>query len=508
MSEADFDPRYTGKVQDGRAYPGRLSRFAQLAKNNLGIVEGSGGSGRPMLFRDAMIDLYDKYYEGCQYEHLQAWDAACCSDDYVAIRKRRPRINYNFGKMLASRIASKLVGDSNYPAVSVEEDPDTTEYLKIIQKVSMLRPRLLEPVRRLVAVGSVFVRYQIIGQAIKVEWYNSKFCYPVLGPNGELDSIEIKYVYEDPNDIDPTTKKPKCKWFRMELGKVTDILYDNPEFKPGAQSVPIFEVDESVTHNLGFVQGTWMRTTEEKFSPDGYGIISDLTDFIDEMNYNLSQSSQSVSYNQEPQTLISGIDEEEMSNLIRSSSKAWNLGKDGKASLMESGMAGTKAASDLRDKVRLGIQDISRVVLLDPEKMAAQAQSGRAMEVMHGPFVELLHELRPMVEKGLRELILKMAVTVLMIHERGEEDAPITIPEGYRPQSLDIKMDWPPVFPLTMNDLKEMVGVVTAATAGNVLSREWGTRWLAKVKEFGIDDVEAELQRVATQPVINPFGAF
>lgn len=502
--ESSFDPRYQGKMRGGRAYPGALSRFAQLAQNNLGIVQS--GQMRPMLFRDDWLALWDKYYEGTQYDHLQPWDSACSEEDYVAIRQRKPRINYNFTKMLASRIASKLVGDHNYPAVSVEEDPDTTEYLKVVQKVSMLRPRMIEPIRRLVVAGSVFVRFQLIGQAIKIEWYCSKYCYPKFTPTGELESIEIKYVYEDEEDRDPSTKKAKRKWFKMELGTISDVLYSNPEFKPGAGE-PVFEVASQVDHELGFVQGEWFRTTEEKFSPDGYSLISDLTDFIDEINYSLSQSSQSVSYNQDPQTIINGLDEEEVQSLIRSSTKAWNMGREGDAKMMESGMGGVKAAIEMRDKIRLGIQDISRVVLMDPEKMVSHAQSGRALEVLHGPFVELLSELRPMVERGLRNLILKMAISILIMNDRGAE-VPVVIPPGYRPQSLDIKMDWPPVFPLSMADLKEMIGVVTAATAGNILSREWGTRWLAKIKEFQVDDVEVELQRVATQPVINPFGGF
>lgn len=499
----DFDSKYLGKNRDGRFFTRVKSRFQQLAANNLGVVY-EGQVATRALVRNEQIDLYDKYYDCDQYEHLEPWDQACCADDYVAIRKRKPRINYAFAKMLSSRIASKLVGHTNYPSLTVSDDPDTTEFIKVLQAASRLQPRMMEPMKRLVVAGSVFVRFQIIGPVIKVEWYNSKYCYPKFDESGDLQEIEIRYVFEDENDLD-SKGCPKKKWFQMQLGKMSDVLFDNPPYQPAVK--PNFTVASQVDHELGFVQGEWFRTTEEKFSSDGYSMIADIMDFIDEINYNLSQSSQAISYNQDPQLVINSMDEEEMGELIKSATKAWNLGRDGKAQFLESDLGGVKTAGEYRDKIRLGIQDIARVVLLDPEKMVTHAQSGKAMEVLHGPFVELLNELRPMVEHGLIALVTKMALTILILESRGI-DTPVTIPAGYAPKSLDITADWPAIFPMTTSDMKELVAVVTAATGGNVLSREWGTRFLAKIKEFGVENPEEEIAKIAAQPVLNPFGGF
>jgi hypothetical protein len=506
MPEFDFDQRYAGKVRDGKFYSRAKSRFAQLAKNNLGIRMDGSYDQSVLFYRDPLLHQLDKYYENTQYDHLEDWDNASCQDDYIAVRKRKPRIIYSYGKVLSSRVASKLVGDKNFPTMKVDEDPDTTEFLKVLINSSMLRSRLLEPIKRTVATGSAFVRFYIVENAIKIEWFKSKYCYPEFSPAGELISVEVRYVYEDQTDLD-AQKNPKKKWYKMILGTMTDILFDNPEYKPGATSPPEFQVVSRVDHELGFVQGHWFRTCEDKHSPDGYGLLTDLMDFIDEVNYNLSQSSEAVSYNQDPQLTIKNMDEEELSELIRSSQKAWNLGREGEANFLESNLDGVKVASELRDKVRLGVQDISRVVMMDPEKMVAHAQSGRALEVLHGPFVELLNEIRPFIELGIKALLVKMALAVLITEEKYGE-SPITIPAGYAPKSLDVQASWPPVFPLTMTDMKEMLSVATAATSANIFSREWAARWLAGVKEFGVEDIETELQKVATQPVINPFGGF
>lgn len=506
MPELDYDAKYAGKVQKGRFYPRAKSRFAQLAKNNLGIRQDGSYDQSVLFCRTPYLDELDKYFENTQYDHLQPWDSACCSDDYVAIRARKPKMIYAYGKILSSRVASKLIGDKNFPTLSVEDDPDTTEFLKVLVNASMLKSRLLDPIKYTVGVGSAFVRFYIVGSAIKLEWFKSKYCYPEFSPSGELLSIEIRYVYEDEEDLD-ATKKPKKKWYKLVLGTQTDIMYDNPEYKAGAVSPPEFQEVSRSDHNMGFVQGQWFRTSEEKHIPDGYGLLTDIMGFIDEINYNLSQSSQAVSYNQDPQLTIKNMDEDEMDSLIRSSQKAWNLGREGEANFLESNLGGVEIADKLRDKVRLGIQDISRVVLMDPEKMVTHAQSGRALEILHGPFVELLNEIRPFIELGIKSLLIKMALAVLSVNQEYGE-SPISIPPGYAPKSLDIKASWPPVFPLTMTDLKEMLSVATQATSANIFSREWATRWLSTVKEFGVEDIELELQRVATQPVINPFGGF
>jgi hypothetical protein len=40
----------------------------------------------------------------------------------------------------------------------------------------------------------------------------------------------------------------------------------------------------------------------------------------------------------------------------------------------------------------------------------------------------------------------------------------------------------------------------------SLISRETLTRWLAK--DFDVQDVEAEIEKIANQPSLNPFGAF
>jgi hypothetical protein len=496
-------PVITGTDSNGRSFLG-LSRSAKRAFNSLGTILERSDSTKHH-FRSEKLEKLDSWYEQRQYASLVGWEEGSCSAPPVPVRKRSPRIVVGIERAICERTTSKLIGNDTFPTLSVEEDPDTTAFLQAVVRFAKIRLHLLEPIRRMLAVGSSFVRFYFVEGIVKLERYDSKFCYPTFSQSGELSSLRVKYVYETENEKD-ARGNPVCRWYQLDLGEMVDILYDNPIYDPKNPSQePEFKEQSRVEHGLGYVQGEWLRTCEKKHSPDGDSLIEDILDFSNEMNYSLSQSSVAIGYNQDPQLLVSGMDADQLEELIRSSSKAWNLGRDGKGQFLESNLNGVKVAGEFRDKVYHLVQDVARVVLLDPEKIVGSAQSAKAMEVLHGPMVELVNELRPVVEDILVRLTLKIAVTILQLHARGEPVG-MNLPEGWAPKSLNVTLLWPPVFPMTMQDLQTKVAVGSAAASGNLVSRETITRWLAK--DFGIEDVEMEIQKIAAQPIINPFGGF
>jgi hypothetical protein len=479
------------------------SRTQQHIANNLGVIDATA-SLENKKFRDKCLEEFDAYYEGYQYDKMPAWDESQSLDGTpIPVRKRQPRIKFNLGKVFVDRVAAKLVGKSVFPKLAVENDPDSTEFLRLVQKACGFQHKLQDPVKRMLAAGSSFVRFYIVEGQPMIEYYLSKFCYPQYQANGELQAIRIQYVFEDEFDRD-ARGNPKRKWYRLDLGMTSDILYDTPECGQ-SDAEPTFEVVEQVDHGLGFVQGEWFRTGENKHSPDGPSLLADITDFIDELNYNLSQSSQAVSYGQEPQLTFKGMDEEELDGLVKSSTKAWALGREGSAEFLETDLKGVEAADKFRDTVRKCAVDTVRVVLLDPEKIVGSAQSGKAMEVLHGPLVELIDELRPQIEKKIINLILKISVALLSLIGNGIETA-VSVPPGWQPTSLDVAATWPAIFPLTIEDLKNKAAVAVQLANASIFSRETMTRWLAS--DFGVEDIEAEVAKVAAQPVLNPFGAF
>lgn len=485
----------------GRTFFG-LSRSEKKDQNILGYVNTSGVE-KSKKYRSDKLEKISKYLSGTQYNGLQDWDSSSCSDDHVPLFKRKPKIIYPFLKVYAERMASKLVGHSTFPKMKIEQDPEAEYFSNIVLDGGFIKPRVLDAIKKFVPYNSVFVRYKIADGVLKLENYCSNYCYPQFAPNGQLESVEIKYVY-DSGEVKADGSKIE-RWFKMLLSTETDILFDNPEYSESSAD-PVFMEVSRVDHGLGFVQGEWFSNGENLYSPDGSDPIAcDIFGFIDAINYNLSQTVSATNYGLDPQLVISGMDEDEVESLIKSSAKAWLMGREGKADYLEINGSGVKTATETSTDLFKRVCDIARIVMLDPEKIAGSAQSGKAMEVLHGPMVELVNEMRPWIEKGLKSLMTKIISTILFLRDNGMETQFIT-PDGWTPVSLEYKIVWPPIFELTTQDKQQLVSLSIQASNANIISRDTALRWLqSQGVDFGVEDFELEQQKINTQQRFNTF---
>jgi hypothetical protein len=481
------------------------SRSEKRANRNLGIVHGGYGD-KESNHRSEVLKKIDMYLAGTQYDGLHDWDEDCYDEDsYVKLKNRKPKIIFPFAKMFMDRVGSKLVGNSTFPKFYIEEDDETDYFInKVLIPSSYFKAKMLGVGKDLVLRTSAFARFKFAEGNLQIIKYNTNYCYPTFDQSGELESVQIKYVY----DTDRTSSDGKTikEWFKLDLTKTSDILYDNPEYKENQE--PEFTIAERIDHNFGFVQGEWFRTGDNPHSPEGAEnpVIHDMTDFIDCINYNLSLSDKAANYGTEPQLALSGLDSEETEKLIKSASKTWALGREGKAQFLEISGNGVEVASKQRDDYLKFFQYISRLVMLDPEKMAASAQSGKAMEVLHAPLVEMINEIRPWMEKGMKGLIQKIVTTIVLLNSQGYETQFI-VPQGWTPQSLDIQTSWPPIFELTTQDKQQILSMGIQASNANIISRDTALAWIqSQGVDFGVEDFELEQQKINTQQRFNTFG--
>ena len=496
---------------NGRQYINRGKRFFGMSRsekraNNILGVNQNGFGVKGAHHRSNIIKTVDRYLDGSAYDGLSDWSEGCYDDDsYIPIDKRKPKIIFPFAKIFSDRVSSKLVGASTFPKFKIEDDEEAEFFLNnLVVPGSFFRAKMLGVAKDLILRTSSFARFKFSDGNVQIMRYNSNYCYPEFDNSGGLEKVDIKYVYKT-NETDSSSGQMIKRWYKESLTKNTDILYDNPVYKENSE--PVFEVVESAEHNLGFVQGEWFRVGDDIHSPDGEDdpIIYQMTEFIDAINYNLSLSDQAVNYGTEPQLAISGMDTEDAESLIKSATKTWLLGREGKADFLEIGGSGVSNARDQRDDYLKMFQHIARVVLLDPEKMAKNAQSGKAMEVMHGPLVELINELRPWMEKGMIGMLQKISTTAILLNLQGFETQ-FLMPKGWQPQSLNIKSIWPPIFELTTQDKQQIVSIGLQAASGNVISRDTALRWIqSQGVDFGVDDYELEVQKVNTQQKFNTF---
>lgn len=481
------------------------SRSEKRANNNLGVIqEGYGIKGKH--FRSEVLKKIDTYLNGNQYDGKKDWDETCYDDAYVKLKDRRPKIIFPFAKVYSDRMSSKLVGKSTFPKFRIEEDEESDYFInKVLIPNSYFKAKMLGVAKDFSLRTSAFVRFKFDDGQLRIIKYNSNYCYPEFDSSGALESVEVKYIYKT-EEIDESTGTYIRRWFRLILSKEKDTFFNSPVYKENSE--PQWEVEEEIEHKLGFVQGEWFRLGENPHSPDGENnpIIYDMCEFIDALNYNLSQSDSAVNYATEPQLAITGLDAEEQEKLIKSASKTWLLGREGQANFLEISGSGVKSAKEQREDYMKMFQDIARIVFLDPDKMAAQAQSGKAMEVLHGPMVEFINEMRPWFEKGMISLLKKITTTVVLLNLAGVQTQ-FLVPPRWQPQSLDLRASWPPIFELTTQDKQQLVSIAVQIANANIISRDSALKWIqSQGVDFGIEDYELEFKKVATQPQFNTFG--
>ncbi len=466
--------------------------------SNLGIIRPGGHKSKS---RSPRLEKIASYLSSSQHDQKMDWDEAdSCSDRYVPIKERKPKVIYPLTTIITDRLAPKLLGKSMFPNFLIEEDPDTQELIRLLIKQTQYRSKMLSMSKPWLAYGSAFMRFKLVAGLPVVETYESRFCYPKFDNAGELKEVKVQYVFEDEEDLDERGK-PTQKWYRLDLTPTKDVLYDNPPYQQDVE--PLFKVVAENNHDLGFVQGEWFKTSDTKHSPDGDSLVEPILDFEDALSYNLSQSDRATSYGMDPQAVFKGMDEEELENLIKSSDKGWNVGREGEASFLEVSGSGLDQAEKTENRFDTKVQDITRVLMLDPEKIVGSAQSAKAMEVMHGPMLDLIDELRPHLEKGMIRFLTKLTLALVIYNKRGAELL-LQMPPQYIPTSLDIDAAWGEVFPKTLEDLQKKVNTILQATNNNVLSRQTGLERLQK--EFEVEDIEEEVRRINTQPQFNTFG--
>jgi hypothetical protein len=486
---------------------GMLSRLSKRAWLNSGFVVQDSNQAKN-VYRDQNLETLDAYYENRQYADKLPWESdGDSAGELIPLRMKQPKIKVPFARTLSGMVASKLIGPSVFPQFTVEGEPDDQAYWRAVVENSQIQMFMLEPIRRMINGGETFIRFYLADGAYKKEYYDAKYCYPSFQDNGELELVTIKYIYTDNADKD-SNGTPIRKWFRMDLGMMTEVVFDNPRYvETQDPSEVVFTPAETTEHGFGFVQGEWFTTTGDQ---KGYGITTDIRDFIDELCYSLSQSSKAVGYNQDPQLLFTKMSTEEVDNLFRSVQRAWQLGREGDAKFLESNLTGVQRAIELRDKVTQNISQLSRVVLLDPEKIVGSAQSAKAMEVLHGPLKDMVDELRLPVGASLKKLVMKMGIANLLATAAGMI-APIIVPEGFQLASFEVNLKWPKIFEHTLDDLKNKVAIAAQALTAQLIGPRTATKYIAE--DFGIEDVESELADIAAHQAamaaLNPFqGGF
>lgn len=424
--------------------------------------------------RDSRLTRLMSYFHNTQYDCKQPWSSSTPLKP-LPYHKRKPKIVLATPKKMASYISSHLFGKDRAPRLFVDANDTMTRKIDEIRKAFKFDLTMQEAIQKVAVTGACLVRfYKLNNDLFHTETYSSDVCYPLFDDNHELDAVLIQFVYRDTiDDVD--------KWFRLELTREDEKLYNNPIYEEGVQ--PSFIVKNQVKHDFGFVQAEWIingKVTPMDF--DGCSLIEDHLPLIDDINYQVSAQSDAIMHNSMPQLVITGVDQEESDAFLKSPESAWILGKDGEAKYLESTLKSSLEGREYLKLLHSFLSDLSGIPVEQHEQKNRTSTSGVALRILMEGLINVVQNMRTVFESQISSLLTKMAVVY------GADEL----------SSVDqIHFSWFEVISDSSQDILQKAQASALLIQNKVISKETVTNHFAD--DFGIEDVVTEIQKIASE---------
>jgi hypothetical protein len=245
----------------------------------------------------------------------------------------------------------------------------------------------------------------------------------------------------------------------------------------------------TVTHGMGFVPAVWVRNLPSCDEVDGEATFRPAIETQIEIEYLLSQGGRGLKYQSDPLLLIREPAAPEGGDIIRSAGNALIVSEKGDAKLLEIGGSATAAVLDHVARLREAALETLHGNRSNPEKLSA-AQSGRALEMLHGPLIALADRLR--ISYG-EDALLRLAR--MFVAAAGK--VPVFVdgkPAAVSHQPLSLK--WGPWFLPTHQDLLQQAQTLAAHRTAGHMSQETAVGAIAAA--YDVEDPAAEMSRIGT----------
>ena len=443
--------------------------------------------------RTRRLDILTRVLEGQLYDVLphEFHEERGAGGEYIPLRRRRPSIRYPLAKIVVDDSLSLVFGEGHFPTLECT-DARTRALLGDIVRESALNQTMLEAALR-GSVGSVAVLLRVLSGRVFFRVLASMYLMPVwrvdapdeLARVTECYKVAGRMLVEQGYDIeDPTGEF----WFQRVWDDAAETWFVPTPVSDGLPG----EIDtvRSVQHGLGFVPIVWVKNLPGGDDVDGACTFRAGIETGIEIDYQLSQAGRGLKYSSDPTLLIrepAAVDNE----IVRGAGNALVVGEKGDAKLLEIGGTAANAVIDyvrfLRELALEGVHG-NRA---SADRLSAP-QSGRALELMNQGLIWLADNLRVSYGGALLQLA-QMVVRVSVLYPlmvRGETVAPLDA-------AAPISLRWPNWYPPDAPDRQSDAATLTTLTQSGLISRETAVKSIADV--YGVDDVKAELERIAAE---------
>jgi len=433
--------------------------------------------------------LQGTFYDTLPYEFHQERDA---DGTYIPLRQRRPSVRYALPRLVVEDSVALLFSDGHFPVID-SDDPAVRGELARIIKDSRLNTAMTEAALR-GSIGSVVVLLRFLKQRVYVDVKETLFLTPIWDntePDCLLRLVErfkvrgVELLSQGYEILDGEADY----WFCRSWDAQDETWY--LPTRVGDQGSPIIDDARSVHHGLGFVPAVWIKNLPGGDGPDGACTFSAAIDAAIEIDYQLSQAGRGLKYSSDPTLLIKEPACAEGLS-VRGAANALVVSEKGDARLLEIGGTAAQAVIEyVRTLRELALESVhgNRT---DASRLSAAA-SGRALEMMNQGLLWLSDNLRTSYgESGLLPLA-RMILRAGSIYPLRAGGRPIPALDA----NATLTLRWPDWYPTDASDRLQDAQTVTALVAGGHVSRETGTRIVAS--RYSIDDVNAEMQRIAAE---------
>lgn len=417
--------------------------------------------------------------------------------EYIPLRHRRPSVRYALCRVVVEDAVALLFSESHFPTID-SSDPAVRAALADLIKESRLNQVMIEAAMA-GSIGSAAILLRVLRGRIFLDVLDTTFLTPTWDPEAPDTLCRVTERYKvsgaqllaNGYDIaDPGASY----WFTRHWDTQTETWF-HPQ-PVGATEPPVPDAARGVHHGLGFVPLVWVKNlpgpSASGDANDGACTFRAAVETQIEIDYQLSQAGRGLKYSSDPTLLIkepaAGDGE-----IVKGAGNALVVSEKGDAKLLEIGGTAAAAVMEYVRTLREFALESVHGNRASADRISA-AQSGRALELMNQGLIWLADKLRVSYGEGAILQLARMMLRASQVYRLQAFGADI----GKLDPSARLTLKWPRWYPPSAEDRERDARTLATLASSGHLSRETAVQSLADT--YDIEDVPAELARIAAQP--------
>ena len=450
------------------------------------------------------LEVLRRVLDGTIYDVLphQFHDERNPVGEYVPLRSRRPSVRYGLCKLVVDDSVSFLFGEGRFPAVECADKPTQAHLQDVLADARAMD--VFSAAAQAGSTGSACILFRVLHGRVFLDGLPT-WC---LTPEWEPDAPDTLRAVHEAYQVTGATLRAagyavpdpmlaSWHWFRRSWTAMEETWFvpqpaDLPRTRRQRAApvpAPVRDDARSVRHGLGFVPLVWVRNLPGGTEPDGACTFRAAVETGIEIDYQLSQAGRGLKYSSDPTLLIKEPAAAESGEIVRSASDALVVSKEGDAKLLEiNGTAAAAVIEYVRALREMALESVhgNRA---SADRLGA-AQSGRAMELLYAPLLNLVDKLRSSYGRALLD-VARMVTRASALY-------PLAV-EGGRVPDLSaagrLTLRWPPYFPPTHGDAQAEAATLALLRREGLLSRDTAVHRVAATHDIG--DPQGELAKIA-----------